>query len=262
MFTVNELDVRKEHSDYYASKYKILESAFQKSNIPVRKFFDGEEVKQFITDFITARPHIKKIAFSDGLTLYQLGLFDWAESQFKEENEYQINQPLKRTETGQFAAFGNQPPGRMNIPYEEWKELDFKFYTDLRESLLSDLLIISANAITLKGEIVSMDGIGNRVAGMIFGPLHVICIVGRNKIVKDADAAIERIHNVAAPLTYIRHNNKHWTNLQDLPCVEKGVCPRCSQPDSSCRNLVIVRGQIKKHKDRIHLVVVDQDLGF
>lgn len=262
MLTVDELDINQEYAEYYAPRSKLMEQAFTKANIPFWLFDEGEQVRQFITDFIAARPYIKKIAFSDGLTLYQLGLFDWAEGKFRQEDGFQINQPLKRSETGQFAAFGDQPPGRMNIPHEEWKELDRLFYTRLRESLLSDLLIISANAITLKGEIVSMDGIGNRVAGMIFGPLHVICVVGRNKIVKDSDAAVDRIHDVAAPLTYLRHNNKHWTNLRDLPCVEKGVCARCSQPDSSCRNLVIVRGQIQKHKDRIHLVVVDQDLGF
>lgn len=262
MFIVDELDVRKEYTEYYVPRYQLLEKAFTKANISFKLFDNGEQVRQYITDFVAIRPHIKKIAFSDSLTLYQLGLFDWAEGKFGEEDGIQINQPLKRSATGQFAVFGDQPPGRMNIPHEEWKELDRLFYTGLRESLLSDLLIISANAITLKGEIVSMDGIGNRVAGMIFGPLHVICIVGRNKIVKDADAAIERIHNLAAPLTYLRHNNKHWTNLQGLSCVEKGVCTLCSQPDSSCRNLVIVRGQIKKHRDRIHLVVVDQDLGF
>lgn len=259
---IDELDLTQEYSDYYTPRYKLLERSFINANIPFRALENGIEVRQFITDFITNRPHIKKIAFSDGLTLYQLGLYEWGESKFRKEEGFQLNQPLKRSASGQFAAFGNQPSGKMNIPYEEWKKLDHQFYSRLRESLLSDLLIISANAITLKGEIVSIDGIGNRVAGMIFGPLHVICIVGRNKIVKDSEAAIERIHDLAAPLTYLRHNNKHWTNLQDLPCVEKGICTRCNKPDSSCRNLVIVRGQIKKHSDRIHLAVVNQDLGF
>ena len=262
MFNVNELDLTKEFDDYYEPRYRMLERAFKDVNIPFSLFNEAGEVTQFINDFIQARPHIKNIAFSDGLSLYQLGLFDWAQEHYPESEGYQINQPLKRTAAGQFAAFGDQPPGKMNIPYEEWKQLDADFYMDLRNSLLSDLLIISANAITMRGEIISIDGIGNRVAGMIFGPLHVICIVGRNKIVKDQEAALERIHNYTAPLTYIRHNNKHWTNLKDLPCVENGVCAKCNKPDSSCRNLVIVRGQIRKHKDRIHLVVVNKELGF
>ena len=134
----------------------------------------------------------------------------------------------------------------MNIPYEQWKKLDNNFYESLRKSLLVDLMIISANAITMQGEIVSIDGIGNRVSGMIFGPRYVICIVGRNKIVQNLQAAIARIQDYVSPLTYLRHNIKHGADLKDLPCVEKGICAQCRKPDSSCRNIAIIRGQIKK----------------
>ena len=150
----------------------------------------------------------------------------------------------------------------MNLPYEDWKKKSDKWMEGLRSSLTCDLLVISANAVTLNGEIVSIDGIGNRVSGMIFGPRHVICIVGRNKIVKDVDFALDRIHNHVVPLTYIRHNMKHWSNFQEVPCVKTGRCVNCSHPESACLNTVIVRGQVKQHEDRIHLIVINQDLGF
>ena len=150
----------------------------------------------------------------------------------------------------------------MHLPFEEWKACHDKWYEDCRKSLLSDLLIISANAVTLNGEIVSIDGLGNGVTGMMFGPLHVICIVGRNKIVPNVDYALERIHNFVAPLTYIRHNNKHNASFQDVPCVKTGKCFNCSHEYSSCREVVIMRGQIKQHKDRLHLLVINKDLGF
>jgi len=127
---------------------------------------------------------------------------------------------------------------------------------------LSDLLIVSANAITLHGEIVSLDGLGNRVGGMIFGPRHVLVIVGRNKISTDVETALTRIRNEVAPMTFIRHNLKHHTNFFDLPCLKVGRCMDCSQPQSACKDLVIVRGQNNRHKDRIHLIVVNKDLGF
>ncbi len=175
---------------------------------------------------------------------------------------YEINQPLERSRTGQYAVYGEEPPGRMNLPYEDWKKKSDKWMEGLRSSLTCDLLVISANAVTLNGEIVSIDGIGNRVSGMIFGPRHVICIVGRNKIVKDVDFALDRIHNHVVPLTYIRHNMKHWSNFQEVPCVKTGRCVNCSHPESACLNTVIVRGQVKQHEDRIHLIVINQDLGF
>lgn len=262
MLKNNELDLDKVYERYWQTRFELCKRSFLKENIPFHIVNNGAEVKDFIRQFITDRPEIKNITFSDGVTLYQLDLFEWVQKEFTQKRGYKVTQPLKRTESGQYAAFGEQPEGKMNIPYEDWKKLDYNFYQALRESLLSDLLIISANAITMNGEIVSIDGIGNRVAGMIFGPLYVICIVGRNKIVPDIESAVERIQNYAAPLTYLRHNIKHWTELKDLSCIEKGICSKCKKPDSSCRNLVIIRGQIKKHQDRIHLIMVNQDLGF
>lgn len=127
---------------------------------------------------------------------------------------------------------------------------------------MSDLLIISANGITLNGEVISIDGLGNRVSGMIFGPRHVVCIVGRNKIYPNEDVAMAMIRNHVVPLTYLRHINKHIASFNDVPCVKLGKCVDCMHEYSSCRNIVVMRGQIKQHKDRFHLVVINEDLGF
>lgn len=191
-----------------------------------------------------------------------MGLFDWFREEYKKEDGYSINQPLERSRTGQYAVYGEEPPGRMDIPYDEWKEKSDKWMENLRASLTSDLLVISANAITMNGEIVSIDGLGNRVSGMIFGPRHVLCIVGRNKIVKDVDSAFDRIHSYTVPMTYIRHNLKHWCNFQEVPCLKLGKCTNCSHPESACLNKVVVSGQVKQNEDRIHLIVVNEDLGF
>jgi hypothetical protein len=214
------------------------------------------------TNFIKEREHIKNIAFSDSVTLYQLNIFDWIKQNYTKGRGYTINQPLERSKTGQFAVFGEEPPGKMNLPYKVWKPKNDQWYQGLRDSLASDLLIIGANAITMNGEIVSIDGLGNRVSGMIFGPRHVLCIVGRNKIVSDIDAALERIHNYTAPMNYLRHNNKHWCNFQELPCIKIGKCIKCNHPESACLNTVIIRGQVKQNQDRIHILLVNQDLGF
>jgi len=188
---LNETEFTNEYKAFFDIQGNLLKKKFESRNLLCYLMQNEDEVKNFIKDFIAKREHIKDIAFSDGVTLYQLGLFDWIRENYKDN--FNINQPLERSRTGQYAVYGEEPPGRMNLPYDIWKEKSDKWYEALRASLTSDLLIISANAITLNGEIVSVDGIGNRVSGMIFGPRHVICIVGRNKITKDVEAALERI---------------------------------------------------------------------
>lgn len=255
---VNELDFVEEENMFFQVRGNHLQKIFTQKSIDCQLLEIGG-VKPFIEKFIEDRPYIKNIAFSDGVTLYQLGLFDWVKEKYK---HLEVNEPLERGKTGHFAIFGEQPEGRMHLPYEEWKVKTDAWYDNVRASLLSDLLIISANAITMNGEIISVDGLGNRVAGMIFGPRHVLCIVGRNKIFPNEEAARSHIQNYVAPKTYIRHLKKHAATFQDLPCVKNGKCFNCSHMYSSCRNLVIVRGQIKQHSDRIHLLVVNEDLGF
>jgi hypothetical protein len=259
---INELDLNKENKTLLDVKANTLIKKFGARRINLNVFENNDEIKNYITNFIKEREHIKNIAFSDSVTLYQLNIFDWIKQTYTKDKSYSINQPLERSRTGQFAVFGEEPPGKMNLPYEVWKPKNDQWYQGLRDSLTSDLLIIGANAITMNGEIVSVDGIGNRVSGMIFGPRHVLCIVGRNKIVSDVDAALERIHNYAAPMNYLRHNNKHWCNFQELPCIKIGKCIKCNHPESACLNTVIIRGQVKQNQDRIHILLVNQDLGF
>ena len=257
---VDELDFSQEKSAFFQVQGQLLKKNFEKRHIPTTLVGGVNEVYDFINQFIIDRPYIHDIAFSDGVTLYQLDLFNWVKSHFKEG--FNINEPLERSKTGHYVIYGEREKGYKNIPYDEWKELSSQWYDNVRKSLLSDLLIISANAITLNGEIISIDGLGNRVSGMIFGPRHVICIVGRNKISTDIDAAMNRIHNYVAPLTYLRHINKHFSNFNDCPCVKVGKCANCNHDSSACRNVVVIRGQNNIHKDRIHLLVLDEDLGF
>lgn len=256
---VSEINLQDVESQWFSIRGGVLKQRFESRNIPVELIDDNEGVYNYISEFVASHKDINTIAFSDGVTLYQLDLFDWARQQFRDK---EIIQPLRRTPNGHYFVFGEQPEGKLNLPKEEFDEKMAEWYEGCRKSLLSDLLIISANAITLHGEIVSVDGLGNRVSGMIFGPRHVLVIVGRNKIVTDVEAAQNRIRNKVAPMTFIRHNLKHHTNFVDLPCLKVGRCMDCSQPQSACRDWVIIRGQNNRHKDRIHLLVVNKDLGF
>lgn len=122
-----------------------------------------------------------------------------------------------------------------------------------RQALLSDVFFLSANAVTLDGELVNIDGSGNRTAGLIFGPKKVVIVVGANKLVKDLDAAMARIKVDAAPPNCVR------LGLQN-PCAVTGNCANCLSPTTICNHTVITRNNIIK--DRVHVIFVNETLGF
>lgn len=256
---INELDLTQEKSQLFHIKGDTLKKNFEKRHVQTELFDNQDDIYIYIQEFINSHPKIKSIAFSDGVSLYELNLYDWCKSTFP---ELDVNFPLERSNTGHYALFGEREPGIKSIPIDEWHEKMDEWYENVRQRMLCDLFIVSANAITMNGEIVSVDGLGNRVAGMIFGPRHVLCIVGRNKITTNIDSAIERIQNYVTPLTYLRHINKHFSNFSEVPCVKTGKCFECNHDSSACRDVVIIRGQNNIHKDRIHLLVVNEDLGF
>ena len=263
---VNEYDFSTERRMLFDIQCDTLKKNFLQRNVEVHVMKNRNELYPFMEDFISNRSDIKDIAFSDGVTLYELNLFNWVNQQYQGKSsmgrDYTVNQPLKRGNNGHYAVFGDQPRIRRRLPEEEFKRLNDEWYEGCRRSLMSDLLIISANGITLDGEVLSIDGLGNRVSGMLFGPRHVLCIVGRNKIYPNEETAMSMIRNHVVPLTYLRHINKHSASFNDVPCVRLGKCVNCKHEYSSCRDIVVMRGQIKQHLDRFHLVVINEDLGF
>jgi L-lactate utilization protein LutC len=122
-----------------------------------------------------------------------------------------------------------------------------------RQALLADLFITGANAITEKGQLVNLDMYGNRVAGLTFGPKHVIVMAGRNKIVPDLQAAMNRIKAIAAPANTMRLDKK-------TPCVKTGVCQECKSPDRICNVWTITEKSFPK--GRIKVILIDDELGL
>jgi len=138
--------------------------------------------------------------------------------------------------------------------HDHWKEglNPVEVMKARKAQLTSDVLITSVNAIAATGELVSMDGIGNRVAAMIFGPGKVIIVAGKNKIAPDLEAARARVRDVAAA------RRSQEMNLKN-PCVEKGECTDCSAPTRICRAEVILHRP--PSLTQITVVVVDAELG-
>ncbi len=117
----------------------------------------------------------------------------------------------------------------------------------------ADVFVTSCNAITEDGILVNIDGNSNRVSAIAFGPKKVVMIVGMNKVAPDTDAAMKRARNVAAPI------NAHRFGLS-TPCTKTGACMDCLSPDTICCQFLITR--YSRHKGRIHVILVNDSLGF
>jgi L-lactate utilization protein LutB len=125
---------------------------------------------------------------------------------------------------------------------------------DCRHKQLScDVFLSSSNAVTLDGQLVNVDGTGNRAAAMIFGPKKVVIIAGINKIVNDIAAAEQRIKLYAAPI-----NNKRLNKPN--PCTQTGVCMDCQGPTRICNVTTIIRK--KPSLADFHVIIVGEELGF
>lgn len=122
-----------------------------------------------------------------------------------------------------------------------------------RDSFSVDAYFTSTNALTENGELYNIDGTGNRVAAMIYGPEMVIVVCGINKIVKDLDEAIDRNKRVAAPINAKRLN-------RNTPCAITGVCSDCNSPDRICNDYVVIRRQ--GLKDRIKVIIIGEEYGY
>ena len=117
----------------------------------------------------------------------------------------------------------------------------------------ADYYLMSTNAITKEGELINVDGVGNRVACLINGPEHILIITGMNKVVTTVEDGIRRVRNIAAPPNSIRVGSK-------TPCSVTGFCSDCQSDDCICSQTVITRRSMKP--GRITVILVGEEYGF
>jgi L-lactate utilization protein LutB len=139
----------------------------------------------------------------------------------------------------------------------DYNFIDRDAYEDKRAAMLAaydaDVFLSSVNAMTEDGVLVNIDGNANRVSAIAQGPKKVLFIVSMNKICADVDAAMKRARNVAAPINAQRFG-------LTTPCSKTGKCFNCKSPDTICCQFLITR--YSKHEGRIHVILVDDVLGF
>lgn len=129
---------------------------------------------------------------------------------------------------------------------EERKEMYLK-------SAASDFFFMSSNAITINGELINIDGNGNRLACLIHGPEHVIILAGMNKVVTDVPSGIARVQNIATPANAARLQT-------NTPCKATGACADCHSADCMCCQVVVTKHS--RHTGRIKVILIGEDFGY
>jgi hypothetical protein len=122
-----------------------------------------------------------------------------------------------------------------------------------RKGMTADVMISSTNALTEDGILVNLDGMGNRVAGMIFGPGKVVLAISMNKVAQDVHQAWKRIRSIAAPM------NSKRLELPN-PCTKTGFCEDCATPSRICNYFTVIERSF--FPDRIHIVLIGEDRGY
>ena len=154
------------------------------------------------------------------------------------------------TETGLMDAIKNG----------EYRLIDRDAATNLEEQrkvygeiCMSDVFLMSTNAITLDGELINIDGRGNRVAFLCYGPQNVVILASMNKIVTDVESGLKRVRDIASPPNTVRLNKK-------TPCAITGKCEDCYSPDCICGQIVVTRRS--GVPNRIKIILIGEELGY
>ncbi|MBC7188599.1 lactate utilization protein [Candidatus Aerophobetes bacterium] len=217
------MELQEVMDSFWKEKIKVTLSSLKKKGYDVHFAPSVEEAKKIIYSMI---PQGAVIGRCGSVTLTQMGIYDELKAK----------------------GFCVIDPYESGLSFEEQVERR-------RKTLLCDVFLAGANAITREGEIVNVDGTGNRVAGITFGPKKVIIVAGRNKIVQDIKEALERIKSVSAPLNARRLRRK-------TPCAVLDRCPEneCESSDRMC-NVTLILNR-KPDMSSISIILVGEDIGF
>lgn len=211
---------------YWQTRLTDLKDSLEANNFEVFLASDRAEAKRIVLEEILPKTGAKSVSWGGSMTFLGSGLYE----------------ALK-------AAGGLEiidTSYNKDVPIETIAERR-------RQALLVDLFFTGTNAVTETGNLVNLDMIGNRVAGLTFGPKFVVVLVGRNKVVPDIEQAMLRIKNYAAPVNAMRLDKK-------TPCIKTSYCEECKSPDRICNTWTITEKSYPKA--RIKVVLINEDLGL
>lgn len=201
----------------------IVQENLEKHNI---RCFLVPSKEAALSKALSLIPKGSQVGIGGSVSVQQIGLYDALSS-----GEYDFLNPYKE-----------------GLTHEQ--KMDLR-----RRGSQAEWFVTGSNAITLDGWLVNEDWLGNRAAAIIYGPRHVLVVVGLNKLVNTISDALERVQNVAAPANAKRLKKQ-------VPCTVTGKCENCSSPERICSVMSIVKWMPPEQKDRITVILVDDDLGL
>lgn len=211
--------------NYWLLRLEEVRTALEGNNFEAHVVADVNEARRLVLDDILPKTGARSVSWGGSMTLVATGLVD----ALKVRSELEVLDTFDRS-----------------LPVEEMRELR-------RHALLVDLFLTGTNAVTKGGQLVNLDGAGNRVAAITFGPRHVIILVGRNKVVSSLEEGRRRIKDYAAPVNTMRLNRK-------TPCARTGSCEECKSPERICNSWAITEKSFPK--GRIKVILINEELGF
>lgn len=216
---------------YWKIKLERVKKKLKENNFEAFIADSASEAKRLVMEEILPSTGAKSIAWGGTMTMEEIELGD----ALRQRTDLTVIDILAE-----------------NLSADERREL-------MKQSMTTDLYLSGTNALTEAGQLVNLDGSGNRVSAMIFGPTHVIILVGRNKIVSDLDAAITHIRNYVAPAHMHRVvaliGGPEWDN----PCIKTASCHNCKSPTRICNAWGII--EKSSPAGRIKVVLINDDLG-
>jgi hypothetical protein len=217
--------MRPQLRDYFQGRLEQTAEALVKNNFLAHVAGNVHEAKKLVMETLIPQMQPASISFGGSMSLVDCGIYEAVKAL----------SGVKVLDTYNYS-----------LSPEEMMELR-------RQALLCDLYLTGTNAVTEQGSLVNLDGQGNRVAAMAYGPKKVIVVVGRNKLCPDEYMAMQRVSDLAAPVNASRLSKK-------TPCVKTLRCEDCSSPDRICNIWTITRKSWPK--ERMTVVLVNEDLGF
>ena len=207
------------------TKISKTKKALEKNGFDVYQVENKEKAKEIFFNDILPEINPKTVSYGDSMSAESTGILE----------------KLKKIENIKFIE-----------PFDE-EETRKEQIQASKDALQGDLFIAGSNAVTKTGLLVNLDMVGNRIAGITFGPRKVVLIIGKNKITKDLESAMERVKKIAPK------NAARYPDL-NLPCQKTGKCMDCSSPNRICNSWLITEKSYPK--GRIKIIFVEEDLGL
>ncbi len=205
---------------FYANQAATIIKNLEKRNM---EGYYCPDAASAVEKALSMMPEQSVISWGGSMTLTEIGLME----QIKKQNYVVIDRMLANTPEERQKVYG--------------------------QTVLADYFLMSTNAITLDGQLVNIDGAGNRVACLIHGPKNVLILAGMNKVCPDLESAFKRVKNCATPPNTVRLNCK-------TPCAVTGVCGDCLTPETICCQEVITR--YSRIKGRIKVILIGEEYGY